>query len=82
MVCCVEPKQQHMDDRKGVEVYKQMPERMLLIIRLEGRVVPVDAVETHETLCWWNVDQTSLTEWSTPIGQRSYVSGRGCERQV
>ena len=21
-----------------------------------------DAVETHETLCWWNIDETSLIE--------------------
>jgi hypothetical protein len=51
-----------------VEVDKQMPKRMLLIIRLEEHAVPADAVETHETLCWWNVDQTSLTKRLTPIG--------------
>ena len=59
VVCIVEPKR---------EVDGQMPERTLLVIRLEECAVPVDAVETHETLCWWNIDQTSLTKKSTPIG--------------
>ena len=62
IVCCVEPKQRDVDDPNAVEVDEQMPERTLLVIRLEKCAVPVDAVETHETLCWWNVDQTSLTK--------------------
>ena len=68
IVCCVEPKQRDMDDPDAVEVDEQMPERTLLIIRLEECAAPVDAVETQETLCWWNVDQTSLKRISTPIG--------------
>lgn len=68
IVCCVEPKQRDMDDPDTVEVDEQMPERPLLVIRLEESAVPVDTVETHETLCWWDVDQTSLkkninTKW-------------------
>ncbi len=51
-----------MDDPNVVEVDKQMPKRMLLVIHLEECVVLVIGVKTHETLCWWNVDQTSLTE--------------------
>jgi hypothetical protein len=27
---------------------------------LEECAIPVDAVETHETLCWWNIDESSL----------------------
>ena len=45
-----------------VGVDEQMPERTLIVIRLEECAVPVDAVEMHVTLCWWNVDQTSLTK--------------------
>ncbi len=62
VVCCIEPKQRDMDDPNAVEVDEEMPERTLLIIRLEECTVPVDAVETHETLSWWNIDQTSLTK--------------------
>jgi hypothetical protein len=51
-----------VDDPNSVEVDEQMPERPLLIIRLEKRAIPVDAVETHKTLCWWNIDKTSLTK--------------------
>ena len=29
-------------------------------MRLEECAIPVDAVETHETLCWWNIDELSL----------------------
>jgi hypothetical protein len=29
-------------------------------MHLEECAIPVDAVETHETLCWWNIDELSL----------------------
>jgi hypothetical protein len=59
-----------MDDPNAIELDEQMPERTLLVIRLEECVVPVDVVETHAPLCRdcrWNVDQTSLTKRSTLI---------------
>jgi len=64
-----------MDDPNAVEVDEQMPERTLLVIRFEECAIPVYAVETHETLCWWNVDQASLKKRSTPIGpdRKSYT---------
>src|SRR6266852_219197 len=55
IVCRAEPKQRDMNDLNVVD--EQMPARMLLVIRLEEYAVPVSAVETHETPCWWNVDQ-------------------------
>jgi hypothetical protein len=55
-----------MDDPNAVEVDEQIPERTLLVIRLEECAVPVDAVETHESLCQWNINQTSLTKISIP----------------
>ena len=39
---------------------RQMPRRPNLVLRLEDRAIPVDAAETHEILCWWNIGETSL----------------------
>jgi hypothetical protein len=61
IVCGVEPKRD-VDDPDTVEVDEQMSERPLLVIRLEECAILVDAVKTHETLCWWNIDETSLTK--------------------
>jgi len=47
-----------MDSPIAVEVVKRM--NASLVIRLGECAVPVDAVETHKTQWWWNVDQTSL----------------------
>jgi hypothetical protein len=51
-----------VDDPDTVEVDEQMSERPLLVICLGNRAIPVDAVETHETLCCWNIDEPSLTK--------------------
>ena len=51
-----------MDDPNSVEVDEQMPERPFPIIHLEECAIPVDMVETHITLCWWNIDKASLTK--------------------
>ena len=51
-----------MEDPNSVEVDEQMPERLFLIILLEECAIPVDTVETHKTLCWWNIDKMSLTK--------------------
>jgi hypothetical protein len=55
-----------VDDPDTVGVDELMSEQPLLVIRLGDRVIPVDVVErleTHETLCWWNIDEPSLTKW-------------------
>ena len=65
VVCCVEPKQRDMDGPNAVEVDEQMPERTILVIRLEECEVPVDVVEMHESQCCWHVDQTGLTNQFT-----------------
>jgi hypothetical protein len=57
-----------MDDLNVVEVDEQMPKQTLLTIRPKECAVPVDGVEMHEMLCWWNVDQMGLKKISTPIG--------------
>ena len=56
VVCGVEPKQRDVDDPDTVEVDEQMSKRPLLVIRLEKCSIPIDAVKTHEPLCWWEID--------------------------
>ena len=36
--------------------------RPFLIILLEECTIPVDMVDTYKTLCWWNINKTSLTK--------------------
>ena len=62
VVCSVEPKQRDMDDPNAVEVDKQMSERACLISSLEECAILVDAVKTHETLCWRNIYKMSLVK--------------------
>jgi len=47
----------------GPNVVEVDPNKTLLVMCLEECVV-VDVVKKHDHLCWWNVDQTSLTKRS------------------
>ena len=47
-----------------VKFDKQVLRQLILVRHLEGCVIPVDAVKTHETNYWWNIGETSLSRFS------------------
>ena len=60
VVRSVEPEERDVNDPDTVEVHQEVGRGTLLEVCLEEDAVPIDPVELHEPLRWWQVDQARL----------------------
>ncbi len=56
-----------MQDPDTIKVDQQVEERPFLKIGLEESSTPVDLVELHEPLSWWDINETGLGKKETGI---------------